>query len=145
MASIGPFDTPPKLPTGLAAKLRYFLNYFSKPGDWHYVGEDGEPAFENSWANYQAVNNRLRFRYLPSSQTVQIQGRIDFASGTLGYAIFTLPAGYRSDYTNSAGVIDNVTGGIDGRVYTSSAGQIVPTSIPTCTWFDVNIEFPVGT
>lgn len=58
---------------------------------WHYVGEAGEPAFENGWVNVSGVG-KLAFR-VRESGVVDIYGGVD--SGTPGAAIFTLPTGYR--------------------------------------------------
>ena len=59
--------------------------------DWHYVGEAGEPAFENSWANlggYQKLSFRIR-----EGGIVDLYGVT--TAGTPGAAVFTLPAEYR--------------------------------------------------
>lgn len=60
---------------------------------WHYVGDAGEPPFLNGWANEGGVNTPLRFRK-DRAGNLQIQGQID-GSGTLGAAIFVLPAEFR--------------------------------------------------
>jgi len=59
--------------------------------DWHYVGEAGEPAFENGWVNYEAGAPALAFR-IREAGVVDIAGEI--SSGTT-VAVFTLPEGYR--------------------------------------------------
>lgn len=59
--------------------------------DWHYVGESGEPAFQNSWEN-SGGNPALAFR-IREAGIVDIQGTI--VSGANGSVVFTLPEGYR--------------------------------------------------
>lgn len=59
---------------------------------WHNVGGSGEPAFENSWANYGSSYVVARFRK-DAGGFVHIQGMVASGSGT----VFTLPAGYRPD------------------------------------------------
>lgn len=59
--------------------------------DWHYVGEAGEPAFQNSWAN-DSTFPMMAFR-LREAGIVDIQGVV--IGGSSGTTIFTLPAGYR--------------------------------------------------
>ena len=58
---------------------------------WHYVGEAGEPAFENGWENVPGDTN-LAFR-IREPGVVDLHGVVQ--SGTPGAAIFTLPEGYR--------------------------------------------------
>ena len=63
------------------------------PEEWHYVGEAGEPAFLNSWANttgsdYPAMAFRIR-----EAGVVDIQGVVT-APGTFA-SIFVLPSDYR--------------------------------------------------
>lgn len=69
--------------TGLAALI--------SGEDWHYVGEAGEPAFENSWTNVGS-SNKLAFR-IREAGIVDLQG---FVTGGTG-RVFTLPAGYIPD------------------------------------------------
>lgn len=75
---------------------------------WHYVGEAGEPAFENSWANVGTQDLAFRIR---EAGAVDFMGTI--GDGSWGSAVFTLPEGYRpsaSTYFSSVG--DNITGSV---------------------------------
>lgn len=66
----------------------------SSPGAWHYVGDSGEPAFANSWLNFDstaATIQRARFRL--EGDVVRVEGLVK--SGTLAANIFVLPTGYR--------------------------------------------------
>lgn len=65
---------------------------YGRGEDWHYVGEAGEPAFENGWANVSGpLAMPLAFR-IREAGIVDIQGAVD--SGT-DVQLFTLPERYR--------------------------------------------------
>jgi len=59
----------------------------------HVVGAAGEPAFQNSWVNYDVPTWGSANFSKDSSGIVHLEGLV--MNGTLGAAIFTLPAGYR--------------------------------------------------
>jgi microcystin-dependent protein len=62
---------------------------------WHWVGASGEPAFQNSWANYSASRaswEQCSFRKYPDGK-VGVRGLV--AGGAVAVTIFTLPPGYR--------------------------------------------------
>jgi hypothetical protein len=61
---------------------------------WHLIGAAGEPAFQNSWANYGSAWAPARFRKVGG--VVKLSGLI--AGGTNGAAAFTLTAGFRPAY-----------------------------------------------
>lgn len=70
---------------------------------WHYVGDTGEPDFENGWDNFDGV--ALGFgtagfdaplRFGRKDNEVVIEGFVDGGSAT-GITIFTLPPGFRPD------------------------------------------------
>lgn len=60
----------------------------------HKVGAAGEPAFQNSWVNYDAADagRQARFRKDPTGR-VRLAGTIK--TGATGTVVFTLPVGYR--------------------------------------------------
>ena len=69
-----------------------------RPDKWHYVGDPGEPPFENSWTNFDAAaTRRARFRKDPLTGMVIVAGLIK--SGTAGTVAFTFPVGYRPSLT----------------------------------------------
>ena len=78
--------------------------------DWHYVGEAGEPAFENGWTNRDPgeLFTKLAFR-IREAGCVDIQGWVK--GGTPGMVIFTLPAGYRPNVGAYMPVVGEVSGG----------------------------------
>lgn len=63
----------------------------SLDGAWHNVGDPGEPGFVNSWANYGAVYQTLRF--MRERGRVYVEGTIKGGSNTT--IAFQLPVGYR--------------------------------------------------
>ena len=72
--------------------------------DWHYVGEAGEPSFENGWTNVVGGRN-LAFR-IREAGVVDIQGLITNSNSPTAPAangIFTLPVGYRPSATSFQG------------------------------------------
>jgi len=60
---------------------------------WHEVGAGGEPAFENSWVNYDSVNYATAAFRKDALGFIHIKGMV--RSGSLPGTIFTLPAGSR--------------------------------------------------
>lgn len=56
-----------------------------------FIGTSGEPAFQNSWANYGTPYLNACF-YKDNSQVVHLAGMIK--SGVVGDTAFTLPSGY---------------------------------------------------
>jgi hypothetical protein len=73
---------------------------------WHYVGDPGEPAFQNGWTNIGGTYGRTCFRlsvgppgktlggtYTPNAkQSLEII--LAVTGGATGSVIFTLPPGY---------------------------------------------------
>lgn len=105
---------------------------YGRGEDWHYVGDTGEPAFENSWVNNSAISANLAFR-IRESDILDIQGAVK--NGT-DNTVFTLPAGYRpsgnvsipctiydSGGTHQAGLLTIDTGGVV-KVYREVASVV---------------------
>lgn len=75
--------------------------------EWHYVGDSGEPAFQNSWANAGDPYAPLRFRLVTGRgastgdidtrrASLEIQGSV--TGGDSGTVVFTLPDGFRPSH-----------------------------------------------
>ena len=64
-------------------------------GAWHYVGDPGEPAFENSWANAGGADAPVSY-IKTMNGWVHIRGA--FIGGAQNTVVFTLPVGYRPAY-----------------------------------------------
>lgn len=89
---------------------------------WHVVGAAGEPAFQNSWVNFDtpsSTSRDARFRKFPDGR-VRITGVVK--SGTNGASAFTLPAGYRPPRTTLSFVVEQ-SGGI-GFVHVGNDGAV---------------------
>ena len=107
--------------------------------DWHYVGSGGDaPAFENGWANVTG-EPKTAFR-LREPGVVDVH--LTVQSGTPGYPIFTLPAGYRPSHNthmqgtgySSLSPVTPTSGGFvvldDGTV---ADGSVTPGILLTCS------------
>jgi len=112
---------------------------------WHYVGNPGEPAFQNSFSDWDGAaptGRAARFRKYPDGR-VRLEGivRCPVATGT----IFTLPVGYRPAantelywpvVANAALTYVNVGSG---------NGNVVVTGATVNGWLDLSsIEFDTG-
>lgn len=82
--------------------FREVIRELNRAVDWHYVGQPGEPAFENSWANIGG-NYELCAFGLDIFNMLYIKGRVD--SGVVNTTIFTLPKKYRPIKTQLFAVI----------------------------------------
>lgn len=89
---------------------------------WHRVGTAGEPAFLNSWVNFDATRG-ARFRKYPDGK-VRIQGIIK--TGATGTTAFTLPVGYRPTSTQTFPIISAAS---TGYVSIDSTGIVVPVTV----------------
>jgi hypothetical protein len=67
------------------------------PEGWHYIGDPGEPAFQNGWSNYDvgshdgAVWQHAAYA-IDTNNVVHLRGLVK--DGTVGATIFTLPSNY---------------------------------------------------
>lgn len=101
---------------------------------WHYVGASGEPAFQNSWVNYDnsaaspgsATQRNLRFRKYPDGR-VRISGTIKNGSAA---AVFTLPVGYRPLTVSDVNLTVAASGGA-GYVNIQSNGVVAVAALTT--------------
>lgn len=101
---------------------------------WHYVGEAGEPAFENSWVN--DTDQEARF-IKDAAGVVHIQGRV--TTGTIGLDIFTLPAGYRPDKVLEFATSSN---NAFGKLVVRTDGTVDPVSGNNAS-YSINCSFYV--
>ena len=89
--------------------------------DWHYVGEAGEPAFENSWGNLSG-DTAMAFR-IRESGVVDLQGAV--TGGSPG-VVFTLPAGYRPSQDTSVLAADTSGPNVVGIAVILQNGSVIP-------------------
>ena len=104
--------------------------------EWHYVGETGEPDFENDCSNLGGSNCDIRF-IKGADGVVRIEGGV-YSEARNEVCIFTLPIGYRPN-TQTTGI---QTMGPDEiyRVFINTDGTVVPYR----AFGTLNISFFVG-
>lgn len=74
---------------------------------WRYVGDGGQPAFQNSWHNLGLGQERAAFR--KDRRRVHLGGVM--FGGAPDVAVFTLPAGYRpATATKCIGFVASLSG-----------------------------------
>ncbi len=87
---------------------------------WHEVGKLGEPAFKNSWTNYDTVSYSTCAFRKDGQNFVTLKGTA--AGGTENTIIFTLPAGCRPSQL----LMFNPYGGtFNSNVSVDSAGNVI--------------------
>lgn len=97
--------------------------------NWREVGSDGNPVFENSWTNYDAViYNSVAF-YKDPFGIVRLKGVI--GGGSLNVNMFLLPVGFRPIKRLLLGVIGDA--GTLGRIAIYNTGEVQAFGGPT-TW-----------
>lgn len=102
----------------LAINVQSVTEGTSEP--WRVVGAAGQPAFQNSWVNYDA-SHQARF-YKDPSGVVRLDGTIK--SGSVGgFAAFVLPAGYRPVQEQPFAVPSN---GAFGILLVEPTGEVYP-------------------
>lgn len=110
---------------------------------WHYVGQAGEPTFQNGWSNYGGGFSSAGFRKYPDGR-VRLRGMIGggTVSGSATGTGFTLPVGYRPPATL---LFDVQSGSALGRVDIDPTGAVRLYS-GVSGWFSLdNIEFDTDT
>jgi hypothetical protein len=68
------------------------------PEAWHYIGDPGEPAFENGWSNYDSAVNHGDATYQHAAYRKDNDGVVHLRGlvkgGTIGQRFFTLQGDY---------------------------------------------------
>ena len=111
--------------------LRDTVQLTNQP-NFRKVGETGQPAFANSWANYGAGWGDAAFWKDPFGW-VHLRGLIK--TGTVPSAVFTLPPGFRPGVNELFAVVSN---GTLGRVDAQTDGQIVVQSPSSNVWLTLS-------
>ena len=108
--------------------------------NWHYVGATGQPAFTNSWTNFDAAGTGYQSaRFIKDAAgVVHIEGLVK--SGTIGQAVFTLPEKYRPKEALLFVVVSNAA---IGRMDVNATGTVVATAGSNVN-FTINCNFYVG-
>ncbi len=106
--------------------------------DWHYVGEVGEPAFENGYSN-DPYGTGVAFRKDLLTNTVHFKGT---AQGSTTGIIFTLPEGYRPESDIYVGMVSS--GPTATRMDIHSDGSVINEN-GGYSWFAFEgLSFSVG-
>jgi len=101
---------------------------------WRVVGAAGQPAFQNSWANYGSGYTSARFKK-DITNTVFIEGLVNSGSGT----IFTLPSGYTT--TGGSMLFATQTNpNTIGRLEIATSGT-VSMNVGSNVWFSICCSF----
>ena len=114
--------------------------------DWHYVGETGEPSFEQDWGNYSTGtwSQNLRFKKTLDN-VVWIEGYVKTLTST-DTILFYLPSGYFNVSTNylffkKGGSITDMCGIIiDGSAGTTDGRVRLTDSRTTAQYFNVSFK-----
>jgi hypothetical protein len=91
------------------------------PENMHFVGAAGEPAFQNSWVNYDTSPGRSAFFYRDRGR-VYLGGVIK--TGASNTVAFTLPVGYRPLIGNVSFAVNS--SGAAAQVSIDSSGNVTP-------------------
>lgn len=110
--------------------------------DWHYIGDPGEPAFENGWLDYGQAWGRSRFRK-SSDGLVTMEGLV--RGGTPGVAIFHLPVGYRPTIPNDHGLhFPGANSDFPNKgalLYIENDGSVHTAAQDGSTWASISVSF----
>lgn len=89
---------------------------------WHLVGDAGQPAFQNSWANIENGFALAGFYRDPIGR-VHLKGVV--GGGTAGTVVFTLPAAYRPPQNLAFAVAAGIGGPALENVDVDSNGNVL--------------------
>jgi len=119
----------------------WVIGRLKTPADgWHEVGSAGEPAFSNSWVNYDIAVFRAAAFCKDALGFVHLRGVIK--TGTVGTVAFTLPAGYRPAILEELVCISN---GTIGRIEVDGTGTVKPGTPSNSAWVALDgITFGAG-
>lgn len=89
---------------------------------WREVGATNQPAFENSWVNYNTASFYGAAFYKDALGFVHLRGLVKSGTVGTGFAIFTLPTGYRplkqlGYVVNANTAFGNLRISTDGKVF----------------------------
>lgn len=83
----------------------------AKSDSWHLIGAAGEPAFVNTWSNFDGVTSFAPARYRQDrSGFIILNGWVKSSLTTATTTMFTLPVGYRPGWQHRWPCLDS--GGI---------------------------------
>lgn len=108
--------------------------------EWKNVGAAGQPAFQNSWVNYDAAGTGFEEAgFCKRGGIVYLKGLVKSGTISTTAPIFTLPLGYRPKNTRLFGTISNSA---IGRIDIQPDGDVIPVT-GSNAWISLDgISFP---
>lgn len=105
------------------------------PEDWHYVGDSGEPAFQNGWVNAGAPYDNLAFMH-GRDGFIHVKGVITGVAVTA--VVFTLPTDYRPATNLNVAIVRQTSPDI---VFVSTTGDITIQATLASHLWHLNFQF----
>lgn len=103
-------------------ELETKTDYLETPDvTWCEVGATGNPAFMNNWVNYGSPFNTCAFRK-DAMGYVHLKGLVKNGTVGSGFAVFTLPVGYRPIGQQ---LIVTMSTSVIGRVDITTVGYVM--------------------
>lgn len=105
---------------------------------WHYIGDAGEPGFQNGWSNYDASasHTAAQWQHVAYARDalgfVHLRGLIK--GGTVGQTMFQLPTSYCPWFYHAFGVISNNAFARVTVTWVSSSGCFIYLDFGSNAW-----------
>jgi hypothetical protein len=101
--------------------------------EWRYVGTPGNPAFQNSWVNFNESTHEHAAFFKDPFGIVHLKGIIKNGSA-INTVAFTLPVGYRPPLLFHCGAYSNSA---FGGLHIQDSGNVIPQTGSTA-WFSID-------
>ena len=108
------------------------------PEKWHYIGDPGEPVFQNGWSNYDTnvAHTDAQYQHVgfarDSFGVVHLRGLVK--GGTIGATMFALPPSYCPWFYHAYGVLSNNAFARVTITWVSAGGCFVSLDIGSNAW-----------
>jgi len=124
-------------------KFQEEVRQFLIPEQWHEVGSEGKPQYQNGWS--ASSNKHFGFRHLKSIACTHIHGQLTPGTETDGTIIFNLPENYRPfDQSYSYQSVTDVIGGAGARFEINNLGDFIIYNADSAgSFYDFNIIYPL--
>jgi hypothetical protein len=109
---------------------------------WHYIGNPGEPTFENGWVNYDpaTTHSTAQFQHVAyakdNDDIVHLEGLLK--GGAMNATMFTLPAAYCPWYYQVFPVLSNNALGRVTITWVSGSGCLVYADFGSNQWVSLD-------
>lgn len=91
--------------------------------NWHLIGTDKNPAFQNSWVNYDTTTNNAAGFYKDVWGTVHLRGVVKTGTPGAASVVFTLPLGYRPKLTQL--LVGRASGDVYASINVETDGDVI--------------------